>query len=559
MSDLKNAFLTRAIIISGLLMTALTSIFYFAEQLVGVAFPAFDVMDFLIRVLPGDIITFGIDRMVDVIFAFTDGEDLDTVAKNVESGMAIALFLGIGTAIGVGYFWLAKRLRERETFLKTEWATGLAVGLLLGVPTAIISAEYNVSASASTFVSTIWILIAALVWGITHNWIQRQMATFAKTEPLPTLRTEEPAAPMAGVASTAKPATVNVLDRRKFLMQVGGATAVITVAGVGLGRLLREGEVIEGGDLEIAQLYTGLEPAPGTRPEYTPLQDHYRIDINSGRTPNVDAETYRMPIRGLVNADFELSLDDIRNNYTSQDQFITIGCISNRIGGGLISTTRWTGVPMRDILADADLKPEGKFLRITSFDGFDEIVDVEMIMNDERIMLTYEWDGVPLPGKHGFPLRIYIPDRYGMKQPKWIEQMEVIEAWEEGYWVRRGWDAEAIVRTTSVIDTVAVDDVYEDEEGVMRVPIGGIAWAGAKGISKVEVQIDEGEWLQAELRQPLSDLTWVIWRLDWVFTPGEHTFTVRTYEADGTPQIAERADRRPSGATGYHDTEARVS
>jgi DMSO/TMAO reductase YedYZ molybdopterin-dependent catalytic subunit len=192
-----------------------------------------------------------------------------------------------------------------------------------------------------------------------------------------------------------------------------------------------------------------------------------------------------------------------------------------------------------------------RHIKISSADGFFEIVEIQEILDDPRVMLAYEWDGVPLTTSHGFPLRIYLPDRYGMKQPKWITDFEFIDAWEEGYWVKRGWDEFATVKTTSVIDTIAVDAAYTEGENLM-VPIGGIAYAGSKGISRVEVRVDDGEWQQATLRDPLSELTWVVWRFDWAFESGGHTITVRAFEGDGTEQIEERASQRPSGATGYH-------
>jgi len=139
-----------------------------------------------------------------------------------------------------------------------------------------------------------------------------------------------------------------------------------------------------------------------------------------------------------------------------------------------------------------------------------------------------------------------------MKQPKWITGMEFVSEWGEGYWVRRGWDRDALVRATSVIDTIATDMMVIDADANRFVPIGGIAWAGARGIDRVEVQVDGAEWQAAQLRQPLSDRTWVIWRYDWRFEPGEHSFAVRSIETDGTPQIETVEGVRPSGATGIH-------
>ncbi|NIT62244.1 MAG: molybdopterin-dependent oxidoreductase, partial [Gammaproteobacteria bacterium] len=124
-----------------------------------------------------------------------------------------------------------------------------------------------------------------------------------------------------------------------------------------------------------------------------------------------------------------------------------------------------------------------------------------------------------LPQDNGFPLRIWIPDRFGMKQPKWITEIEVSDSYVEGYWVERGWDEVARTRTRSVIDTVAVEAARE-VDGQRVVPIGGIAFAGARGISSVQVRVDGGDWQEAMLRTPLSEATWVIWRLDWPFEAG---------------------------------------
>ena len=238
-----------------------------------------------------------------------------------------------------------------------------------------------------------------------------------------------------------------------------------------------------------------------------------------------------------------------------REQYVTLSCISGRIGTTLISTTHWTGAAMQAVLADVQPLPEAKYLVIKSADGFYETVALDLIASDDRIMLCYAWDGEPLPFDHGFPLRIWLPDRYGMKQPKWIVDIEVTDEYREGYWVERGWDEVARVKATSVIDTVAVRDVVE-ADGQRLVPVGGIAFSGARGISGVQVRVDGGAWQDAKLRSPLSETTWVIWRYDWPFAAGDHTFEVRCAELDGTPQIEEEQGNRPSGATGIHSRKA---
>jgi DMSO/TMAO reductase YedYZ molybdopterin-dependent catalytic subunit len=291
-----------------------------------------------------------------------------------------------------------------------------------------------------------------------------------------------------------------------------------------------------------------VQPAPGTRPEFTPLDRHYRIDINT-IPPKIDQQQWRLKVSGLVDRPLALTLEQLQS-YEPMHQFITLSCISNPVGGDLIGTQRWTGVSLQRLLPDLRLKPGATHLKMRSADQFFEVVSLDAIKGDPRIMLTYAWDGVPLPREHGFPLRIYIPDIHGMKQPKWIESIEATDHWEPGYWVERGWNKVAQMHATSVIDTVAVDMTMIDTDHRKLVPIGGIAHAGARGISKVEVQVDGGPWERAELRAPLSELTWVVWRYDWPYQSGRHTFTVRCYEGNGTPQIATPSPPEPNGATG---------
>ena len=150
--------------------------------------------------------------------------------------------------------------------------------------------------------------------------------------------------------------------------------------------------------------------------------------------------------------------------------------------------------------------PAARYAHLLSGDGFDEVIDLATIQADSRVMLAYAWNGQPLPTEHGFPLRVYVPDVYGMKQPKWITEVVLVADFIPGYWVRRGWDSRAQRRTTSVIDTVATSDLIR-RGGQTFVPVDGIADAGARGVSKVEVQVDGGPWKAAQVRQPLSALT----------------------------------------------------
>ena len=517
----------------GALLTAALLALFAAAQLVGLPFVPFDLFDWLARVLPGPVITFGIDLIVNLITTLNLDATSDA-AKAAEQTLAVMGPFVLGVLAG-GALFAFLRTRDKPTMLP-----GLVLGAVSGVAALLISNSVNQTATVGPLLSGLWILLAFTGWGAALNAVYNQLA----------------ALPQEQTASQAAR-----LNRRQFLVRVAGAAAVITVVGGSVGALLsREEEVAlapgkrwsERNALPNAN--ASLEPASGTRPEFTPLDRHYRIDINT-TPPTVNEEEWRLEVSGLVEEPLTFTLADLRDNYRPLHQFVTLACISNRLAGDLISTTRWTGVSMQDLLPELGLQESATHLKINSVDGFYEVVALETIENDERVMLTYAWDGVPLRTGHGFPLRIYIPDRYGMKQPKWIRSIEALGDWEAGYWVTRGWDREARMRATSVIDTVATDMMISEADDSTLVPVGGVAHAGARGISKVEVKVDDSEWQEAELREPLSGLTWVIWRFNWAFRPGEHTFTVRCTDGEGNMQIAERNPVRPSGATGLHSEE----
>jgi DMSO/TMAO reductase YedYZ molybdopterin-dependent catalytic subunit len=516
--------------------------------LAGLPFVPFDTFDWLARVLPGSLVTTGIDSMVSVIRSLGI-EEISSTAKGLEQAMAVALALLVGAVLSAISFWGARRwdqAREEDV----HWLVwGSVLGLGVGVCLLLVSLDVNRTATAGPVPSSLWILAVCLGWGGGLGWVYRRLSGGAR-------------------ASGATPGAVSVasLDRRRFVVRVGGAVAVITVTGGGVGAWLesRKGKAASGNvdppwsaDHPLPNADARVQPVRGTRPELTPVKDHYQIDINT-RPPSVDVEGWRLRIGGLSDRPGDWTLSDLRNGYEPLHQFVTLACISNPVGGSLVSTQRWTGVPLRRLLEEVGPQATATHLRIRSVDDFFEVVALDDVMADERIMLAYAWDGLPLPPEHGFPLRIYIPDRYGMKQPKWIESIELMDHAEEGYWVRRGWDREARMKATSVIDVVAVSEAGPGAGGDGVVPVGGIARAGDRGISRVEIRVDDGPWEEARLREPLSDKTWVLWRYAWTFQPGAHTLTVRCAEGDGTPQIAEPSPVSPSGATGLHHADVEV-
>ena len=540
MDTIKKPSLWFGALIGALLTMTLTSVLFLADQLAGLPFIPFDVFDFVSRNLPGPLLTFGIDVMVDIIIAFNLGET-SVAAKSAEQLMGLGAFLFLGTIANVVLYAVLNRSKSSAR----NFYPGMVFGLAFGAIMMLVSLQINLTATAAMPAQVVWTLFSFTLWAVAANWIYNVLAhSGAKT------KVDE---------ETGETITVEALDRRQFMVRIGGASAVLTVIGAGLGAFIGSrpgagqvaGEASGASDGDVLPNLEGnMEPAPGTRPEYTPLDNHYRIDISS-RPPVIDSGEWRLDVTGLVDNPVSLSLQDLYDKFERVDRFITLSCISNRIGGTLISTTKWSGFLMSDFLELVQPQTDAVALKITGADNFDEYVMLDVINADDRIMFAYEWDDQPLKQKHGFPLRIYIPDRYGMKQPKWIESIEFVDAWQEGYWVRRGWSVDALVNPTSVVDTVATDAILKDDEGYV-VPIGGIAYAGAKRISRVEISVNDGDWQDAKLRQPLSELTWVLWRFDWRFQEGEYRFAVRAYDAEGNLQSLDSRGTRPDGATGVH-------
>jgi DMSO/TMAO reductase YedYZ molybdopterin-dependent catalytic subunit len=541
-----------------LLAAALASIFYLAEVVAGLPFVPYDVFDWLSRVLPGALLTFAIEILVELLLTF--GLDVADTAKLAEQLMALAGFLGLGALLGAVFFAAGRRTPPGHSLSS---ALGLAGGA--GLVVLIVSLSVNQTADAGPALSSIWIMAAFLGYGAALSWTYERVLRIGEGEdaaPPATTRREEDvqALPPRSEGKVADGVRLRRLSRRRFLVSLGGATASVTVGGAILARLLSEGSpqaarVPFEPAIPLPNAADPLQPAPGTRPEYTPVQDHYRIDINT-RPPRIAEESWSLEIRGLVERPRRLTLAQLRA-YPARRQFVTLACISNPVAGPLTGTTLWTGVSLAVVLRDLGVSPEATHVRFTSEDGFHEVIALDLIQADERIMLTYAWNEAPLTREHGFPLRVYIPDRYGMKQPKWITGLELTDGFRPGYWVERGWDQEAVMNATSVIDTVAVRSAFEST-GQRLIPVGGIAHAGARGISAVEVRVDDGPWREARLRAPLSGTTWVIWRFDWPFQQGDHALTVRCREGDGTAQIEDERGTHPSGATGLHQEEVDV-
>jgi DMSO/TMAO reductase YedYZ molybdopterin-dependent catalytic subunit len=289
----------------------------------------------------------------------------------------------------------------------------------------------------------------------------------------------------------------------------------------------------------------------GISPRTTPTEEHYVVSKNLF-DPSVDEAGWRLRISGLVERPLELGLDDLRA-MPSVTRPSTLICVSNPVGGELIGTSEWTGVRLADLLEAAGPRAEARELVLRAADNYTDSFPLDAALREGTIV-AYLQNGEPLGSRHGSPARVLVPGIYGMKNVKWVEEIELAEDDYQGYWQTRGWSDEAVVKTMSRIDT---DVAVRLDDG--RVAVGGVAFAGLRGIRAVEVSLDGGErWLPAEVEPAPNGLSWVRWAAVVEVDEGRFEVRVRATDGEGTVQTAEPSRPLPDGADGHHQRTVRV-
>jgi DMSO/TMAO reductase YedYZ molybdopterin-dependent catalytic subunit len=296
----------------------------------------------------------------------------------------------------------------------------------------------------------------------------------------------------------------------------------------------------------------------GLPPEVTPTDRFYVVSKNPpGLDPRLDASRWRLEIAGLVGRPVVLTYEQLRA-LPAVERYHTLECISNEVGGDLIGNARWKGVRFRDLIALAGgVSPRAVRFALRCADGYSEGLGIAEALHPDT-MLAYEMNGAPLPPVHGFPVRLLVPGLFGMKNPKWLTKIEAVSTHFTGYWQASGWSDEAVVKTTSMFRVPAGRTAARAPEGT--VDLGGIAYAGDRGITSVEVSTDDGKtWVRAEVKPPLGKYTWVLWAALWQPAgPGTYTLKVRARDGTGVLQTAQEAPPLPDGASGYHTIRVRV-
>ena len=293
----------------------------------------------------------------------------------------------------------------------------------------------------------------------------------------------------------------------------------------------------------------------GISPSITPLNNFYVVSKNFA-DPAVDGRSWKLSVGGLANRSLSISLADLRA-LPATTEYVTLNCISNNVGGDLMSTGAFTGAPLRDVVAMASPQAQASWVAFRARDGYTESLPLSTIQASPEILIAYELGGAPLPAQHGYPARILIPGHYGMKGPKWLDAIDLVNHETGGYWEQQGWDHNAVVKTTSRLDAPRDGEIIK----LGTIDVGGVAFAGTRGVSKVEYTTDGGStWITAPFDPPLSSLTWVLWRATWTpATEGAYKLMVRATDGSGALQDRNSAASYPSGASGYHAIQVNVS
>jgi len=325
--------------------------------------------------------------------------------------------------------------------------------------------------------------------------------------------------------------------------------SALVVAGAAVGTRLAAwaasaGAAVAAAAKEVFRLIKGMPP------EVTPAGAFYQVSKNFF-DPTVDVGKWRLEVTGHVNTPIKVTLDELKALAPAVERYQTFECISNEVGGDLIGNAKWKAIRVKDVLAKAGVKPGATTVIWRAADGFSESIPFS-IADDGETLLAYEMNGEPIPQKHGAPLRVLLLNRYGMKQPKWLTSIEVATHDYTGYWEQQGWSKEAVVKVNSAF-------LVEQREGGM-LALGGWAYAGNRGISKVEFSPDNGKtWLPAAVKEPLNVNCWQFWSAEWKPpAPGEYTLKVRAYDGTGKLQPAEPKPTLPDGGQGYHTVKVKA-
>jgi DMSO/TMAO reductase YedYZ molybdopterin-dependent catalytic subunit len=499
-------------------------------------FPPFDLADRLIQAAPGEVAVWAI-------------ANLQFAARNLALVGGFALFIGFGAVAGLSI----RNVPGPHT--------GIAIAIVLAIASVALALLNNtVNGLVASLGLLLWFsLTLAATLSLAGVWIERVAVSLNDDSPdwleLNSNRTRREVLRHALIAGVLLGGGGWITGA---LLRNAGVGDPDTADGIGLD-LRRE-------EIAVETMLPGPLPTPvpaterpasfeapeGVRARNTSNDDFYVIDIST-RKPAIPDDSWKLTVHGLVEQPIELSYIDLLN-MPSREMDGTLMCISFTFGNDLISSTRWTGVSLRDVLQLTGIQDTAVDLILRGAGGYSDSIPVAKAL-EEQTLLAYGMNGETLPRDHGYPCRLYVPNIYGEKNVKWLQEIEIVDYDYKGYWQERGWSDEAVINTIAVIDTPS-GSISVGPDG--NVPVGGITFAGSRGVQSVRLRIDDGDWVEAELEAYDPELLWQRWRYDWSPEPGEYDLTVQAVDGNGVEQETARRDVFPDGMTGLHTVTVRV-
>lgn len=396
------------------------------------------------------------------------------------------------------------------------------------------------------------IVIAIAAFGIVAAWATTQSATAGPTVPwLVAL-----GAIVAGISTftwLTRP-TPAVSEGRRDLLKATSLTGLgllLTGGGrllVAAGRASASGRAgVDIGNPTAPPLAAGTSfEVEGLTPIVVPNEDFYRIDTAIS-VPRVAVDTWTLSLTGLVDNPYQVTFNELMA-MDMIERYVTLSCVSNEVGGKLVGNARWLGVPLSQVVDRAHPRSEASQLVGRAVDGFTVGFPLETIYDGREALVAVAMNGEALPLEHGFPVRLVVSGLYGyVSATKWLSEIE-LTTWEsfDAYWVPRGWSKEGPIKIQSRID------VPRNNIAIGPRTIAGVAWAPNIGLAAVEVQVDSGDWIEAELSEALTKDAWIQWRLEADFAAGSHRIRVRATDTTGFTQPEAPVPPAPNGAEGWH-------
>lgn len=289
----------------------------------------------------------------------------------------------------------------------------------------------------------------------------------------------------------------------------------------------------------------------------TPNEQFYCVTKNV-IDPRVQESAWRLEVTGLVEKPQRYKIDRLKT-LPAVTQETTLMCISNGLDAGLISNAVWKGVPLKTLLNSATPSPAAAKVRLHGVDNYTDTIPLAKAL-DPATLVAYEMNGERLADRHGFPARVIVPGYFGEKHVKWLTRIELASADAEGFYEKQGWGPDFTVPIRSRIDVPYNEQWIEAAAAANGVRMKGIAFGGDRGVSRVEVSLDDGKnWTDATIDYPGTRLTWALWSYHWQ-PPGvgDYALVVRATDADGRLQIFDPNRPFKSGTTGFHKVIAHI-